>query len=728
MAVLTGTSGNDSFNGTVGVEDLALIDSLQSRTTFRRLPNMETWQVQSATAGLDTLSSIDRVRLADAEFQLRLGSTQRIQNAQFDGGLATFANGDFMVAYLKPGATTGAFAQRYNAIGEKVGGEISIATTVSLLIPRLVAFSDGSFMAAFSNTDGSGNGVFLQRFDAAGTKIGAAAQVNTFTTGNQSLESIVRLADNSIVLSWNSSGQDGDGNGVYAQRFSAGGTRQGPEFRVAQETAGGQMSSILLAAPDGGFFARYVTASNTAVQKFSAAGAKVGPEILLGSNGAQALVALPNGNLATFDTGTGIRRFILDPAGTVLKQETLFMPTSTVQLVNLTATSLTGGRHAVSWQGRDGFIYAQVFDATGRPLSPVRSFQASFDGVGESFLQGTADGGFALRTGSNGLGVVHRFDSEGLPIHSTIQGDETPNVIVAEGDRVSLYGRGGNDVLRGSGLDDLLSGGEGADTLIGGTGNDWYLADRTDTIVENMDAGIDTVEVTGSYTLTARNVENLVMAGTASGDLTGNALDNNISGNSGDNVLNGGAGSDRMLGGLGDDTYVVDQILIGIQAGDQVIEEADAGLDTVISQIEVYALTANVENLLLAGSAVRGIGNGLNNRIVGNGGNNILNGAGGSDTLIGEAGNDSYEVDTDDIVIENPNGGRDLVTASLSWTLGDNLEDLTLAAAAGAASATGNALANTILGNDFANTLDGAGGIDIMNGGLGADSYFSTLR
>lgn len=86
-----------------------------------------------------------------------------------------------------------------------------------------------------------------------------------------------------------------------------------------------------------------------------------------------------------------------------------------------------------------------------------------------------------------------------------------------------------------------------------------------------------------------------------------------------------------------------------------------------------------------------------------------------NDTLIGGLGNDTY-------VTEALDGGTDLVLSSVSLTLGDNVENLTLTGAI-ALDGTGNALANRITGNAAANVLDGGTGRDTLIGGLGNDIY-----
>ncbi len=88
-------------------------------------------------------------------------------------------------------------------------------------------------------------------------------------------------------------------------------------------------------------------------------------------------------------------------------------------------------------------------------------------------------------------------------------------------------------------------------------------------------------------------------------------------------------------------------------------------------------------------------------------------------------GDDTYYVNSlADVVTEVLNGGNDTVITSISYTLGANLENLTLAAGAGSINGTGNGLANVITGNEGNNVLDGGAGADTMAGGLGNDTYY----
>jgi Ca2+-binding RTX toxin-like protein len=121
-----------------------------------------------------------------------------------------------------------------------------------------------------------------------------------------------------------------------------------------------------------------------------------------------------------------------------------------------------------------------------------------------------------------------------------------------------------------------------------------------------------------------------------------------------------------------------------------------------------------VENLTLTGTgAINGTGNSLNNLLTGNSAANVLTGGAGSDTYVVGAG---------DTVVEAANEGTDLVQSSVSWTLGANLERLTLTGTA-AINGTGNSLSNVLTGNSAANVLAGGAGNDTLAGGLGNDTY-----
>ena len=231
---------------------------------------------------------------------------------------------------------------------------------------------------------------------------------------------------------------------------------------------------------------------------------------------------------------------------------------------------------------------------------------------------------------------------------------------------------------------------------------------------------------TATLTIVDDEISGSVITGTPNDDnLIGTPNNDIIIGLAGNDKLDGKAGSDNLQGGTGNDIYTIDNL------GDVVTENLNEGTDTVRSYI-TYTLGNNLENLtLLGGSNLSGTGNELNNTLLGNNGNNtliggagndILDGQAGSDTMQGGLGNDTYTLSSaGDVVTENANEGTDTVSSYLGYTLGNNLENLTLLGNADI-NGTGNSLNNSLTGNNFNNTLSGGDGSDTLNGSIGNDT------
>ncbi len=134
---------------------------------------------------------------------------------------------------------------------------------------------------------------------------------------------------------------------------------------------------------------------------------------------------------------------------------------------------------------------------------------------------------------------------------NTAYGNAGDDLLFGNGGNDWLYGGEGSDQLFGGAGDDLLDGGTGADFLNGGLGNDTYVVDNAgDQITEFGGDGIDTVQSSVSFTLTA-GLENLSLTGNGSINGTGNELANYIVGNMGNNRLSAGAGDDTIVTAIG---------------------------------------------------------------------------------------------------------------------------------------------------------------------------------
>lgn len=336
--------------------------------------------------------------------------------------------------------------------------------------------------------------------------------------------------------------------------------------------------------------------------------------------------------------------------------------------------TLTGGELTDTISGGDGndlFLWsagADILDGGNGSDTANYSSYLSNQYTGSSWIQGIAAN---LATG------IVSFPGTFV----TVQTLSNVENLTGSGASDAITGNFANNVLNGGSGDDSLFGDVGDDQLIAGAGNDWldggYGFDLIDggsgidtTTYEfyrggiNADLTTGVVSFPGNATLTdtLRGIENLIAAqgndvvngSSANNFLSGLAGDDQISAGAGNDVLSGGTGNDLLNGGTGSDTFFVDS------TGDVVVEALSSGTDLVNSSVN-YALTDNVENLSLTGTAMIGQGNNLNNTITANVSDNIIfsgngqdaiNSGLGSDYIFGDAGNDTlkgygggYEVD-----------------------------------------------------------------------------------
>ncbi len=272
----------------------------------------------------------------------------------------------------------------------------------------------------------------------------------------------------------------------------------------------------------------------------------------------------------------------------------------------------------------------------------------------------------------------------------------------------SLIGDFGNDVLVGGSGDDILEGDDGDDTLIGGVGDDYMqgnagidlyvfnVDDGQDTILNSQDVVVDDKLILGAG-FTAANIR-----------LNREAYDLVIT------FTNSPNDSVRIMSQFADPAYELQTI--------QFSDASTLNIATTTLTNTLYSTGGLGGDNLIGYDGVDVMqGNSGADSLYGYAGSDILDGGWGSDSLVGGLGNDTYIVDNvGDGVYEDANEGSDTVQSSISYTLGADVENLTLTGVT-ALNGTGNGLANNLIGNSGSNTLTGNDGNDTLDGGAGAD-------
>jgi hypothetical protein len=131
--------------------------------------------------------------------------------------------------------------------------QLNAFTTGAQALPSATADAAGRFVVAWQSEgqDGSGLGIVGRRLDPAGAPLGAEFVVNQYTTGDQSSASVAAAPDGRFLVTWSSLGQDGSGWGVFGRAFGASGQAAGPEFPINAYTTSDQRLSRAAAIPGG---------------------------------------------------------------------------------------------------------------------------------------------------------------------------------------------------------------------------------------------------------------------------------------------------------------------------------------------------------------------------------------------------------------------------------------------------------------------------------------------
>lgn len=258
-----------------------------------------------------------RYASSGAKLGTEFGVNTTTVNIQDQPDIAANASGGFVVVWessSQDGNNTGVFGQRFSSNGAKAGTEFQVnTTTIGPQAEPAVGMDDaGNFVVVWTSTLTVGGNpphdertradIFAQRFTSSGARAGTEFMVNTYTTQNQDEAAVAVDADGDFIIAWESGanlsleagdpgtspptgplfGQDGDTNGIFAQRFTSAGAPVGAEFQVNVYTTYSQDDVSIASTPDGGFVVAWESFTQDGdelgvfLRRYNAAGAPLG--------------------------------------------------------------------------------------------------------------------------------------------------------------------------------------------------------------------------------------------------------------------------------------------------------------------------------------------------------------------------------------------------------------------------------------------------------------------
>ena len=298
---------------------------------------------------------------------------------QFLAGVAADTSGNFVIVWQSDygaGTDTSNFsiqAQRYDGTGAAQGSQFQVNThtTAAQIFPAVARDAAGNFVVVWASVGsvGSDNDALSiqgQRYDAAGATLGTQFQVNTYSTGNQSVPAVAADASGNFLVVWQSNGSAGTDSdqSIQGQRYNSAGVPVGGQFQVNDYVTGNQGESAVAADGAGNFVVSWQSAGSS--------GSDVsGVSIQCKRYDGSGAMLTPEQQVNTYTTGTQ------------------FSPAVSADAI---------GNFVVAWQsygsvGSDAFgrsIQAQRYDASGTPQAG--QFQVNTYTTGDqSYVSVTSD-------------------------------------------------------------------------------------------------------------------------------------------------------------------------------------------------------------------------------------------------------------------------------------------------------------------------------------------------
>lgn len=331
-----------------------------------------------------------------------------------------------------------------------VPAQVSDSENPYLGFAMTAALKNGNFISVWESTDSSAasHGISGQIMNASGEAVGQNFVVNTEKAGSQGRPSVASLTDGSFVVVWQSENQDGSMRGIYSQRFDTVGNRIGQEAMVNTSTNNDQYYPAAQSLTSGKYIVGWNsehTGTNEIYGKiFNNDGSVFKDEFLVsvgsaGTGSSVSFAELEDGNIVATYSGQdgddwGVFAQMLSQDGDTIGTEILVNEDVQYLQHRMYVASLSDGKFAVSYSNTNtaanvGEVDVQIFNADGtRFNSAIRvNDDPKLPPQVESNtkISGLKEGGFVVTwswdDGAHGQALMQMYDNDGNRIGDNYQ-------------------------------------------------------------------------------------------------------------------------------------------------------------------------------------------------------------------------------------------------------------------------------------------------------------------
>jgi hypothetical protein len=338
------------------------------------------------------------LRINDS-FQINTPSLMPMSHEEDHFGMTVTPTDDLIVTWQNGDPILDVYVQRYSFDGMPLSTAFqpSNYTLGDKQHPNVGVFPNGDFAVTWSSygQDGSGDGIYARLFSSTGLALGDEFQVNSYTMDNQNRPFIAVLTGGDFVISWQSSGQDGSGDGAYARRYASSGKPLGDEFQINTYSLGNQEHPIVAALTGGGFVFTWMNMGMRTEGSMNMSGSMNNSMMDPPSNSS--------------DMSSAYVARVYSSSGMALGDE-FQVNTRPLENQGLTSAEVSGlkdGRFVVTWTsyGQDGDkegVYARIFSA---PMEQKSSRRTLSPGKITAIAVG---GGVGVTAALIGLGLCYK--------------------------------------------------------------------------------------------------------------------------------------------------------------------------------------------------------------------------------------------------------------------------------------------------------------------------------